>query len=136
MRNLVIGIVLATDLAMSYDVIGKFKLHFCSGDEIKFEKESDAKEAKELILKMAMKCCDVASGTKPFPIHNTWTHMVTAEFFMQGDAEKELGLPVLGFMDREECNLAKSQQGFLNFVVKPVRRKGTWTLAHPLAPTP
>ena len=29
----------------------------------------------------AMKCCDVASGTKSIPLHKQWTARITDEFF-------------------------------------------------------
>ena len=43
-----------------------------------------------------------------------------SEFYNQGDLEKERGMPVLGFMDREVDYLPKSQIGFTKFVVVPM----------------
>lgn len=39
------------------------------------------------------------------------------EFWMQGDREKELGLPVTMLCDRRTTNVAKSQIGFIDFMV-------------------
>jgi len=45
---------------------------------------------------------------------------VMEEFFMQGDKEKELGLPTSPFMDREKTSVAQCQIGFINVLVKPL----------------
>jgi hypothetical protein len=45
---------------------------------------------------------------------------VTSEFYAQGDLEKASGLPVTAFFDRDEAQLAKSQLGFYDFIVRPL----------------
>ena len=42
------------------------------------------------------------------------------EFFIQGDTEKQLGLPISFGCDRENFNLPQSQIGFYNFMVQPL----------------
>jgi hypothetical protein len=48
-----------------------------------------------------------------------WSEKATQEFFAQGDRDKALGHTPLVMFDREQCNVAKSQIGFLTFVVRP-----------------
>jgi len=114
-RKNIIAIVLATDLAKSFDIVGRFRVTFENP-----ETDPTAEGPKSLLLQMAMKCADVSTAAKPFRIHEIWTNRITEEFFAQGDIEKELGMPVLAFMNRDECNLPKSQQGFIQFCVKPI----------------
>lgn len=45
--------------------------------------------------------------------------MLFVEFFNQGDHEKEKGLNVSMFMDRKTTNIASSQMGFIDFIIKP-----------------
>ena len=42
------------------------------------------------------------------------------EFFLQGDKEASLGMPVSPFYDREKTNVAQCQMGFINVLVKPL----------------
>ena len=42
-----------------------------------------------------------------------------SEFFLQGDREKELGVPVGMLNDRMKVNVAHSQIGFIEFMIAP-----------------
>jgi hypothetical protein len=42
------------------------------------------------------------------------------EFYEQGDLEKQNGMPVTNFFDREAPNVPKCQMGFINFIVTPL----------------
>ncbi len=50
-RSLAVSIVLATDLALSFDIIGKFKVTF-QDKELQLNGDKEIKEAKEMLLKM------------------------------------------------------------------------------------
>lgn len=41
------------------------------------------------------------------------------EFFLQGDKERELGLPFSPLCDRNNTLVAESQIGFIDFIVEP-----------------
>lgn len=44
---------------------------------------------------------------------------IAEEYFMQTDEEKRLGLPiVMPMFDRETCSIAKSQIGFIEFIIQ------------------
>ena len=45
---------------------------------------------------------------------------VFAEFFKQGDLEKEQDLPITFLCDRKTVNVAGAQPGFSNYVVLPL----------------
>lgn len=44
---------------------------------------------------------------------------IAEEYFTQTDEEKRLGLPiVMPMFDRETCSIAKSQIGFIEFIIQ------------------
>jgi hypothetical protein len=45
--------------------------------------------------------------------------LVYEEFFVQGDKELELGLPVTAMTDRLNTNIATAQLGFIDYVIRP-----------------
>lgn len=48
-----------------------------------------------------------------------WCDLLFVEFFAQGDLEKMHHFPVSQFYDRETTNIAKSQIGFIDFIISP-----------------
>merc|ERR1711871_1029836 len=68
-----------------------------------------------------IKAGDLAHPTKPYSVHSKWSKRVVKEFYEQGDAERELGLPVSPLCDRKKGkSLAESQIGFISFCVLPM----------------
>ena len=45
---------------------------------------------------------------------------IVEEFFQQGDRERQLGLPISPFMDRENPKIPRSQINFIEFICAPV----------------
>jgi hypothetical protein len=70
-------------------------------------------------MQMLMKCADVSNPTKEWPIYSEWIDRITTEFYNQGDMEKQLGLPVSPFMNRDSPSTS-SQKGFIEFIVYPL----------------
>lgn len=52
-------------------------------------------------------------------LHHRWTMSLLDEFFLQGDKERELGLPFSPLCDRNNTLVAESQIGFIDFIVEP-----------------
>ena len=73
----------------------------------------------------------MSNPTKAWPEYSEWINRITEEWYMQGDREKALGLPVSPFMNRDGPNAGKpasSQTGFINFIVSPmVDALSAWT---------
>lgn len=103
-REMIIGMVLATDMSFHFDWIGKFKTKM-SGAGLNLEQKNDRK----LLLNMAIKCADVNNPSKPGEQSRRWTDLIMEEFFRQGDTEKALGLPVSMFMARGNTDIPKCQ---------------------------
>ena len=71
------------------------------------------------MLDMFLHCSDISNPAKPSRVSTLWTQRVYAEFFKQGDLEKEKGLTVSLLCDRDTTDINKAMIGFINFVTKP-----------------
>ena len=76
-------------------------------------------EYRLLVIKVALRCADISHPSKESKIHLQWTDRINSEFFAQGRREKSMRLPVSALCEEEGFDLAKSQQGFISFLVKP-----------------
>jgi hypothetical protein len=130
-RDLIIQMVLATDMAKHFEDVALFKTNLLSnttninnnhedgnGQAHEFTIKSVAD--KKLLLKMIVHTSDVSNPAKEREIMLKWTDRVVEEFFLQGDEEKKLNLQVSPFMDRETIVLKKMQVGFADFIVSPL----------------
>lgn len=114
-RSLIIEMILSTDMAKHFDLVGRFKARLnCSEVNLK-----DAEQRAE-ILRIITKASDIGHAAKSSELHKKWTNLICEEFFTQGDCEKKLGLPVSMYCDREKTDLGKSQIGFIRNIVLPV----------------
>ncbi|KAJ3415258.1 cAMP-specific 3',5'-cyclic phosphodiesterase 4D [Chytridiales sp. JEL 0842] len=118
MREMVIELVLATDLqTQHFAILSMFK------NKVSLTKTFDpagVEEDRTLLWKMIIKCADVSNPTKAWPIYEKWTDRVLQEFFMQGDSEKMMGLPVSPYYDRDTIFVPGSQLGFIDFICVPL----------------
>ena len=73
-----------------------------------------------MFLANALHAADIGSTAKPSETYYRWMQGVFAEFFAQGDAQRELGLEVTPFMDRTSASIPKAQQGFLKYICQPI----------------
>ena len=128
LRALVIELVLATDMGNHFDLISRFNSTYDDSEDFEGENQDrfaldfEDQADKELILKIGMKCCDIAHSTKNEQLHLQWSSSMQTEFFEQGDKEKHLGLAIGPLMNRNQTKqqLAHSQAGFLEFVCQPL----------------
>jgi len=77
-------------------------------------------ESRKLLAKLLLHLADISNSMKPFRICRLWAYQVLEEFFLQGDQEKKLGVPVQALNDREKVNRPFSQIGFIEFLVSPL----------------
>ena len=66
-----------------------------------------------------MHAADVSNPTRPFELAFNWSALIVKEFFNQGDKERALGHPISMLCDRHTTNFAKSQVGFISFMIAP-----------------
>lgn len=74
---------------------------------------------RKLILNVLMHSADISNTCKPWKICQPWADRVISEFFLQGDQEKELGLPLQPLNDRDKLNKPGSQVAFIELFSAP-----------------
>eukprot|EP00741_Cyanophora_paradoxa_P000954 tig00000448_g922.t1 len=114
LRRVMIAMVLGTDLALHFELLGNFKTR------AKDPNFGATGEDRLLALQLALKCADVGNGAKARDVHFAWVARVMHEFFNQGDAERERGLAISAWSDRHTPQVARCQLGFLNFICIPM----------------
>eukprot|EP00899_Mesostigma_viride_P021655 jgi/Mesvir1/29491/Mv14031-RA.2 len=115
-RDTVVDLVLATDLKCHFAILEAFRGRI-SEDKPWSQEDS---EDRALLMKMVIKAADLGHAAKRSDTHLAWVDRVVSEFFVQGDLERERGLPVSPFMDRNNTNVPMAQVSFFHFVVKPM----------------
>ena len=70
-------------------------------------------------MEILIKCADTSNVLKPFPIAKKWAMRVTDEFFLQGEAEKRLGLSVTHGFDHVNGSRVRMQTSFIDAVAEP-----------------
>jgi hypothetical protein len=108
-RKLFINNIIATDMANHK--IDMKRLN----DMVTTENCDVAKsENKEFLMTQLIHFSDISNGTKPFEIYQKWVDKLFVEFFLQGDKEKEMNLPISFLCDRDKTNIPDSQVFFIN----------------------
>src|SRR5574343_217982 len=72
------------------------------------------------IFRLIIKAADIGHAAKDIELHERWCKLVVEEFYTQGDLEKNLGLSVSMYCDRETTDISKSQAGFIKNIVLPL----------------
>ena len=122
-RKRIISQILATDMAYHGETIslirakinenkGQERFIFLTGnDKTKFDEQ-------QLLLNFLIHIADLGHNCKNFKISIKWIKLLSEEFWMQGDKEREKGLPISFLCDRNNIDTPTSQIGFLKgFIV-------------------
>ena len=117
-RKVVVHAVLSTDMAMHFIDVNKLKAKNSSDEFLVGETIPD--DDKLLLISAMVHGADISNPAKSTRTYVTWTSRVMVEFFNQGDKERDLGLKISMFMDRETTNIAKCQIGFIDILVGPL----------------
>lgn len=133
-RKLLIEMVLATDMTQHATHVRELesiaeKQSCDRGTEVGLDVQSQTRKLDQLDEKLSMMnaglhAADISNPCKPRAIMLKWTERICAEFWAQGDKERELGQSVSPLCDRETGMRAvpKNQRGFINFVLQPLFR--------------
>ncbi|KAM7141647.1 LOW QUALITY PROTEIN: 3',5'-cyclic-AMP phosphodiesterase 4C [Molossus nigricans] len=126
LHRMVIDIVLATDMSKHMNLL----------DDLKSMVET--KKVTSLgvllldciqVLRYLVHCADLSNPTRLLPLYHLWTDHIMAEFFQQGDHERESDLDK-PMCDMHMASVEKSQVGFIDYIAHPLWE--TWVdLVHP-----
>lgn len=64
------------------------------------------------VLRNMVHCADLSNPTKPLELYRQWTDRIMAEFFQQGDRERERGMEISPMCDKHTASVEKSQVQF------------------------
>jgi len=82
---------------------------------------TDAVEDRVLILSCLLRTCDIFKVVREGrSVFYKWMDNMFEEYFKQGDMEKDLGLPMSKFMDRENTNKEKAYLNYIQLVCRPL----------------
>ena len=115
-RKLVIEMILATDMSKHFELLGQFRGKYKNREGFDLANNDMKLELFRLIIKAA----DIGHAAKSIELHEKWCKLVVEEFYTQGDLEKQLGLPISMYCDRETTDISKSQAGFIKNIVLPL----------------
>jgi cAMP-specific phosphodiesterase 4 len=77
-------------------------------------------DSRRLLVNLMLHLADISNSMKPFRICRIWAWQLLDEFFVQGDLEKRLAVPVQALNDRDKINCPFCQIGFIEFLVSPL----------------
>ena len=125
-RKRMIGNILATDMANHGKIMTVIKTRISinsAENKEKFEmlsgNEKTKFEEQQSLFDFLLHAADLAHNTKLFNISLKWVELLSEEFWLQGDKEKSMNLPVSFLCDRESYNIPKSQVGFIKGFIIP-----------------
>jgi len=77
-------------------------------------------KTQQEFLNTLVHSADISNPTKPLDVYVQWTNLVMEEFWLQGDKEKTMKLPVSFMCDRNTTKIPESQLGFIDGIVSPL----------------
>ena len=114
-RSSVSRIILATDMTRhSEHLVHLQKFAACRAEDPAVEME------KQLAMELMVKCADISNVVKPAAVARRWALRVTDEFFIQGDAERAMGMEVSAICNRLAISRVALQTDFIDHVAQPL----------------
>ena len=122
-RKRMISEILATDMFYHKKVMTMIQTKIPQIKNDKFEFINDdiesIKKEQQCLLDFFIHSADLAHNTKMFEISLKWVELLSEEFWLQGDKEKSMGLPVSFLCDRNNTNVPSSQVNFIRGFIVP-----------------
>eukprot|EP00158_Paraphelidium_tribonemae_P006196 Partr_v1_DN27723_c1_g1_i1_m67801 putative Phosphodiesterase len=119
------GCILSTDMVCHFELITEFNnmIHKL------FEGNATVAEVtihlpleqnnRTILMKILLHGADISNPCRPWSVCRKWSDLVVEEFFLQGDMEKKIGIPLSPNMDRVHSSQVDIALGFGNVIVRP-----------------
>ena len=129
MRKRIVDCVLATDMTLHNKEYSYIKLKLDTFNILDGKNRENIFENLDSIgifntqqefLNTLIHTADISNPTKPLHIYEKWVSLVMEEFWLQGDKEKEMCLPISFLCDRTTVKVPASQLGFMDGIVFPL----------------
>jgi hypothetical protein len=126
-RKLTISSIMYTDMAVHFELLSKWNTHLTTKGELFLDPLiltfsgtfTNSIEDRQLLLGFLVHSADISNVSKPINVRK-WSDLVFTEFLNQGDKEKELGIPVSPFYDRNNTDQVRLSLNFIDFMVGPL----------------
>lgn len=124
-RTKIVEAILSTDMAHHFKFIDRFSARLSKVTESPFSSDLRDDEAvgapdRSMLLQAFLHMADLGHTTRLWDLHKRQVVFLEQEFFIQGDKERELGVPIMPLMDRSKDSLASGQSTFLDVMVRPM----------------
>lgn len=119
-RKCVVSCILGTDMSNHFDFIKQFNENFPKLNENQLIVLNSSEKVQLAIA--LIKCSDISNVLRPFPIAKSWGIALLNEFFLQGDYEKLLNIPIGPLNDRNSLKTGPAQHQFLTVFAAPLYR--------------
>lgn len=129
-RKKMIKCVLSTDMIHHSKLVSSIKSLVekkeSSGNENYLYSHYKSLDEKEQVnmqqeyINLLMHTSDISNPAKPFEIYRQWAELVVKEFFIQGDKERNLGLPISYLCDRTKTTVPEAQITFIDYIILPL----------------
>ncbi|MCP9262088.1 cAMP-specific 3',5'-cyclic phosphodiesterase 4D [Dirofilaria immitis] len=77
-------------------------------------------DLKTMVMQTMIHLADLSNPTKPIDLYRIWVKNIMEEYWRQGDRERDLGIDISPMCDRNNITIAKSQVGFIDYIVHPL----------------
>lgn len=116
-RKTIINCVMATDMAVHFELIEETKRRAIDGWNFAEVKD------QTLLGKIVLHAADLSNPVRPYHMSRQWAERISLEFNDQVAREQALGMPVLGFMLTPDAKAqCKNETTFASYVVAPMWR--------------
>ncbi|RKO89920.1 hypothetical protein BDK51DRAFT_21883, partial [Blyttiomyces helicus] len=113
-QDLVVEAILFTDMSHHFALLEQL-----GGLVESALKRRGPRRGRERMVNILLHGADISNAARPFEICRRWSDMVVEEFFMQGEQEKRMNLPVSPNMDRQTTNPTQTALDFNEYLVHP-----------------
>lgn len=126
-RKMLISIILKLDFQKHFDELSIFKTKLASDFPL-----PDSEEDATALLAIALRMADMSWTCRPLHQYLQWSEKFMGELFLQGDLERQMGLPVSPLCERDILNTSKAQLAYLLVIVQPLAISFTFFINNPL----
>jgi len=122
-RKICIEAILSTDMSKHNGMVEEAKGFYQNRPDARSQDPASffkAKEIKTKVMNIFLHVADISNPTRPWTICREWAFKCLDEFFLQGDREKQLAIPVQPLNDRTTVNKATSQISFIEYMIVPL----------------
>jgi hypothetical protein len=123
-RTKILKCILATDNAHHMDHTSKFAQRVQYLGDRPYEEHpaltDDSAADRQQLIEMTLHCADISNCCRAWDVNWRIGAHLEGEFFLQGDEEKRLKVPVMPLMNRETDSLAAGQGFWIPKIVVPL----------------